>query len=341
MRRVALDALRGVAALLVVLSHANVPGFGRAGASGVTLFFVLSGYLITGVLVRGERLRVFYLRRAARLLPALLVMLVLVGVIQLAMGSGREFVRVAFLAAFYVSNYFPQGLGPLTHTWSLAVEEQFYLVWPVLIALTPRRRLPSVLLGIVILSVGLRVLLQPISPVLVMSGTATNAYALAAGALLAVSGSLPEAPRWLLPVGAASVAIGALAPPLNGRLDAVVNGGPLAAAGATLLVWSCAKRVSRAPRLLCHFGDVSYAWYLWHFPIIWLAASAGTPEWRVGVLASLVALGLAELSTRFVERPIRTLVRRETEAGSRRPTRTVLIRFVRSPEGPDSARTLP
>ena len=321
MRRVpALDALRGVAILLVVLSHANVPGFSRSGASGVAMFFVLSGYLITGILLRGVSLREFYIRRAGRLLPGLLVMLTLLGVAQVAMGYGREYARVAVFAGLYVSNFFPYHLGPVLHTWSLAVEEQFYLVWPVVIALTPRRRLPSILLGIVTVSVGLRLLLQPGDPLRVMSGTPTNAYALAAGAFLATPG-LRAAPRWTLHVGVLAIAVGALSPPLTGRLDAAVSGGPLAAAGATLLVWSCSEHRARAPRLLCHLGEVSYAWYLWHFPLIWIAASAGMMEWQVGVLASLVALGLAELSTRYVERPIRSLVRRETEAGSRRPTR--------------------
>ena len=140
-----LDGLRALAVVLVMGSHFNLPGFSSGGFVGVTLFFVLSGYLITSVLVAERHaigsvsLRRFYLRRAARLLPALAVLLVVVGGSLVAMDAAGVAAAGVTSAALYVSNLAVAAgvnTGPLEHTWSLAIEEQFYLVWPaVLLAL--------------------------------------------------------------------------------------------------------------------------------------------------------------------------------------------------------------
>src|SRR4051812_44258785 len=139
-RLATLDGLRAFAVILVIATHsiADLP----IGGVGVLLFFVLSGYLITTLLIR-ERdatgriaLRLFYLRRAIRLYPALIVMLVVTVALGASVGS-------ALMAATYTTNLFNSlGIGnsPYGHTWSLAIEEQFYLLWPFLLPMVLRRR---------------------------------------------------------------------------------------------------------------------------------------------------------------------------------------------------------
>src|SRR3954469_11055705 len=159
-----IEGLRGVAILLVVLFHAGVPGLG-GGFVGVDLFFVLSGYFITGLLLRelsqfGEvNLTEFYGKRALRLTPPLVVVLLvtLAAVMWLYAPIDRPAIAAnARAVALYAGNYefargavdyFSSGANPLLHTWALAVEEQFYVVWPLLFlfvgAVAERRLLPA------------------------------------------------------------------------------------------------------------------------------------------------------------------------------------------------------
>ena len=171
-----IEGLRGIAVLLVVLFHTRVPGV-KGGFVGVDVFFALSGYLITGLLVRevetSGRLNVpeFYARRVRRLLPAsalVLLVCLLAGYLLLAPDELSFLARAARGTALYMSNiffmrnagdYFAPGAetNPLLHTWSLAVEEQFYFVWPLLIMLAlwrshSRKRLVAVMLLITAVS---------------------------------------------------------------------------------------------------------------------------------------------------------------------------------------------
>lgn len=303
-----IDGLRGVAILLVVACHAGVPGLEvGGGTAGVTVFFVLSGFLITRILLRREPLSDFYVRRAARLMPALILMLVVVGVWY--MGAGLDTRSLAIGAAFtlsYVANWVPLSeLGPLLHTWSISVEEQFYLVWPILLWLLPRRRLTVVLCAVIVASLVLR---GVVSHPHAIRGTDTNAYALAAGALLA-SVNLRRAPLAALCAGSALVAMAALGPRDFGH-DFLWGvdfrwSPPIAAAGSVLLVWVTATHDLSAPRWLVHVGDVSYGWYLWHLPLM-IAFNFGV---RDRLIAAGVALLCAEASLRYVERPIRRWAR--------------------------------
>ncbi len=153
-----LDGLRGVAILLVVLRHYGLQTFPGGGIVGVDLFFVLSGFLITSLLLAEHRasgaidLGHFYLRRALRLYPALYAMLALFLIVSAATGGrdgsslGRAFVGAGF-GSVYVYNWaaaaqvhLPAALGPL---WTLSIEEQFYLVWPLVLLLVLRRRIPA------------------------------------------------------------------------------------------------------------------------------------------------------------------------------------------------------
>ena len=147
-RRPALDGLRGICVLLVIALHADLP-FSKGGFLGVDGFFVLSGFLITTLLVEEWHragkisLRAFYIRRALRLFPALLVLLVFSVLITLLLLRGDAAAsswRGIFLASFYASDWATvifgnnsSGLGIVQHTWSLGVEEQFYLLWPLLL----------------------------------------------------------------------------------------------------------------------------------------------------------------------------------------------------------------
>src|SRR5258708_36994814 len=148
--RPALDGVRGVAILLVMATHFGV-GLPQGGRIGVTIFFALSGYLITGLLL-AERLKTgridlkaFWIRRGRRLLPALFLLVAAFLLYHVVRGGLRQAIPAALLTTFYLAHYaasFHVNLGLLSHTWSLAVEEQFYLWWPlaliVLLASRPR-----------------------------------------------------------------------------------------------------------------------------------------------------------------------------------------------------------
>jgi len=217
--RADIQGLRAVAVLLVVLGHAGVPLLG-GGYVGVDVFFVISGFLITGLLVREYRasgrisLRRFYARRAARLLPAA----TLVAVVTLAgawlwlpparlAGYGWDAiatsgyainVRLAGVAADYFADSAP---SPFRHFWSLAVEEQFYLVWPLLILLVRGRMLVATLVLLGAGSFGWSVYQLGHSAPWAYYGLPSRAWELGAGALLAcAAGRLARLPRWSLPL---------------------------------------------------------------------------------------------------------------------------------------------
>jgi peptidoglycan/LPS O-acetylase OafA/YrhL len=296
-RIAALDGLRGVAILLVVIGHAYPYDFGQGGVVGVTLFFVLSGYLITRVLTRESNLRRFYWRRFVRLYPALIPFLLLAAAV---FGWGR-----VWAPAFYVANVVQiagTDLWPLTHTWSLAVEEHFYLIWPWVFLFVPRRNITAIVSLAIVLSIGWRLSLD--SEVWAYQGTFANAFALLLGCLLAI-----RPPRWRpgRVVGSLAVLImillGFVGVPgaeflESGRWIAIVS----AFLGVVAVASAAHSEVSwLSIRALVYFGTVSYGWYLWHLPIIaWVGAEY--PGWEpVGMALSLA---VAALSWRMLERPL-------------------------------------
>ena len=155
--RPGLDGLRGLAVLLVLAQHLGLPVFRGGGLVGVLLFFVLSGFLITWLLLDEHAatgridIRAFYVRRARRLLPAFVAMLAVVVGVAALVGNLGGIAGPAIVAGAYVANWshlFDIDMGPLNHTWSLSVEEQFYIVWPaVLIGFFAFRRLGWVILA--------------------------------------------------------------------------------------------------------------------------------------------------------------------------------------------------
>lgn len=301
--RRSLDGLRGVAILLVLADHGGLLGDGF-GFIGVNTFFVLSGFLITCLLIEeyevggSMKLSLFYLRRALRLLPALLAMLAAFLVYAFLTMSGRklsESLHEAFWALFYFTNWAKTlQLGPtlqLAHTWSLSLEEQFYFCWPWLLLFLLRRNSRAslfcwVALGAAI-SVAVRVLLFAGDSRVtydnldrLMVGLDTRADSLLLGALVAIAATanlLPVCPAsrgriaWLaLLSGPAMLCLGVFRP-LSPWM--VCAGWLLASALAAViilhLVVNATSPVHRLLEnsLLVFIGRISYSLYVWHFPI--------------------------------------------------------------------------
>lgn len=345
-----IEGLRGVAVTVVVLFHAGVPHM-AGGFVGVDLFFVISGFLITGLLLREfERtgrisLKNFYARRARRIIPP-------AAIVVLATAIGVWFVmpllsvfRQAFdllAAALNVANwrFIAQGKDYLagasddsvaTHFWSLSVEEQFYLAWPVIVFglayLAKRAGWPIravVGLGIVLVSAvsllaSLR--LTATDPVLSYMATHTRAWQFGVGAIVAVAGPVLSGLFTNLAVRIAMWVIGWAA--LGMVLVAVVEFDsktpypgwaallPTLGGGAMIVAGQIAGNAAPAIGSLLSMGwmrwigRVSYAWYLWHWPALVLFKEyTGIHDWPALVGVGLVALVMAWASTRLIERPI-------------------------------------
>jgi peptidoglycan/LPS O-acetylase OafA/YrhL len=338
-----IEGLRAIAILTVVAYHAGVPGF-QGGYIGVDVFFVLSGYLITGLLVKEMEtkgridLRAFYARRIRRLLPAstlaLFVTIILTYLVYSPIEQ-RGLPQTALATAAYVSNlyfartatdYFrPAGeTNPLLHTWSLGVEEQFYVLWPVLVMIAlrygGRRRLLSVMVAVAFLSFGLSVWLTSVRPPWAFFSSPTRAWEFALGALGVLLPGLHSARAervigWLglAAILVAAVMLGsdisypgwaALLPVLG--TVAVLRSGTSTPTGKLL-----------SARIFQLFGRLSYSWYLWHWPILVLAATWGVVSLPVRIGLAALSLGIAGLSHKLVENPIRfhpLLLRRSTYA---------------------------
>jgi peptidoglycan/LPS O-acetylase OafA/YrhL len=306
----ALDGLRGVAILLVVSVHFF--GLPVAGTLGVDLFFVLSGFLITTLLLEERadtgrvRLRAFYVRRLRRLVPALAVLLAAYILVSEAKGVA-PFSTVAeyglylgnLYQAFAIAGSHHTGLE---HLWSLAQEEQFYLVWPALLLIVARARRPALWLGLVFLA-----LVAYRADLVVQNGTWQRVYhspdthseGLVIGCTLAfVRFSRPklDVPEWLARTALGVFFFGCVAwvgwfmLPIYELAAAVM----IAAALATT---EFADVVS--DRRLVWIGKISYSLYLWHFVIFW---AFGFSDWFVALPLSVA---VAWLSCRLVEQPFR------------------------------------
>src|SRR5262245_26914377 len=356
------DGLRAVAVAAVVIYHIGaswLPG----GFLGVDIFLVISGYLITSLLLAERRmtgtidLARFWIRRARRLLPALFVMIFLVLAYMVIFHHGEVArLRGATLAALgYVANwyfvfadqpYFDQFGRPsvFLHLWSLAVEEQFYLLWPPIMAVGlvwfgRRRLLIGVLAGIAGSTILAWLLFEPFTdPSRIYYGTDTRGVCLLAGVALAflwpASRLRPlteRRPRIVLEAsGVAAVVVLALALTRLGELDeALYKGGFLWVALATAVVVAVAahpssllgKALGVAP--LVWIGLRSYGIYLWHWPIIMVTRPNDDIPLDGAPLATLqigLTIGIAALSYRYIEMPIRRGGLRALRDGLRRDT---------------------
>ncbi len=349
------EGLRAIAIAAVVGYHVGLP-FVPGGFVGVDIFFVISGFLITGLLVREVQttgrisLARFWARRARRLLPAATLVLAVVGVLAFLLIPALDHQAVGFdlvAAAFYVSNIrsaiqatdylaADSSPSPVLHFWSLGVEEQFYLFWPVLIlviavvvALLRRRSAATVaprgtstghiaavlvVLGVASFVLSLR-LTERIEPwaFFVMP---TRAWEFAVGGLLSVGtvsiARLPPVVRsvtglvgFVVLIGSVGLINSDVAYPGTAALWPVLATGAIIAAGA-----APAARPVGVPLLLSSWplralGRLSYSWYLWHWPALVLASSAlGVLSVPARLLIALLALVPAALAYRFVERPL-------------------------------------
>jgi peptidoglycan/LPS O-acetylase OafA/YrhL len=321
-----IDGLRAIAVMSVLAFHYGAPLAG--GFTGVDVFFVISGFLITSKLnddIKAGEFSIlgFYDRRIRRILPALLVMLgatLLAGYVLLMPGEYKSLTASTAMAAFGVSNfyflahtgYFDQtaDLVPLLHTWSLAVEEQFYLVWPIaLFAIVKAgRRTPTILAGIVIIGFAASLWWFNYDAKSAFYMSPPRAWELAIGALLVF---LPQLSRR---VGEFATLAG-LALIAAGFVLVSDKSFPGAAAlypciGAALVIWPrpTATTSSRWLGTLSPIGLISYSLYLWHWPV-WVLfrtyVNGGAPTARETAGLAALALALATLSYFFVETPFR------------------------------------
>jgi peptidoglycan/LPS O-acetylase OafA/YrhL len=330
-----IEGLRGIAILLVILYHAKVPGF-TGGYVGVDVFFVLSGYLITGLIVDEITgtgtlsFRQFYARRARRLLPAAILVTLAtlaVGHLLLAPLEQRQVAATALATTGYWSNlhFALQAMNylaaetaqnPLLHTWSLAVEEQFYLVWPLLVFVAMRggrKRLIIAMSVLGIVSLVASIWLTSVAQPWAFFSSPTRAWQFALGALATLLPAAWAAGRRsavLLWGGLAAVVGAALAFDGSTPFPGAIALWPVVGTAAMLFAGS-AGRVDPLSRLLASppmqtLGRLSYGWYLWHWPaLVYATVLLGTLHWGLALLVSVIALGLAELGYRILENPIR------------------------------------
>ena len=347
-----IEGLRAIAILLVVAAHANVSWL-AGGFVGVDVFFVLSGYLITGLLLQEiERtghlsFANFYARRFRRLLPALLVMLActcLFAVVVLAPGEQGSQAMAAATASVWFSNihfaftkldYFSPGAASnlFLHTWSLGVEEQFYLVWPALMVWALGawrrkrdhvRRLKITMLAIAGISLVCCIALTSTAPQMAFYMMPLRAWQFAAGAMVWLYFNSPKdreedslakprtvnISRWAGWVGVGLIFASALWFDANMAYPGWRSLLPTLGTAAIIAAGTCStgEGISRllSWRPLQVIGRVSYSWYLWHWPVLLLGGALITADSGV-YRAALVALSLllAVASYRLVESPIR------------------------------------
>jgi peptidoglycan/LPS O-acetylase OafA/YrhL len=327
--RADIDGLRAVSILSVLLFHAQVRGFG-GGFIGVDIFFVISGYLITNILnvpgsgSVGQRLREFYLRRCRRILPALLLLLAVttaLAVLLLSAKEQRSYGRYLGLTTVLLSNMAAwtdrsAGLTPLVHLWTIAVEEQFYLAYPLLLLgiCRPGKVPPVPLLGVLTAtSFALCIWASYTAPTANTYLAPTRGWELLLGGLLAlgiasVRGKV--ACELLSALSLVTILLCVCCYSPRTRYPGAYSLLPCLAAGALLL---CARdhstRVSRVLSLrpVVFIGLISYSLYLWHLPILVLfgylyGSPLTAPRTAILLFASFLA---AVASWRLVEQPVR------------------------------------
>lgn len=345
-----LDGIRAIAVIMVLAYHLKLALF-KSGFLGVTVFFVLSGYLITGILISEVEeegtidLKNFWLRRIRRLVPAVMSMAVVIIFVS-AVVSRIIFTKGCkdFLASVLgfnnwwqifnkVSYFEAAGVpSPFTHCWSLAIETQFYLIYPLILLgiykLAKSRGEGRAKRGL--LFAGVTLLLALISVILmivlfdpqqdasrVYYGTDTRAFSLLFGALLAILWEYRMVPRRLsasvnMVLGSVSFAVLlVMTIAINGSSNFWYRGGQFVGTILTVLViYTVSGRKTWLSRFLSHpvlkwIGDRSYSIYLWHYPIILLISKGIKASWWITLIELVLSVALAELSYRFIETPIR------------------------------------
>lgn len=345
-----LDGIRAIAVIMVLSYHLKLSLF-KSGFLGVTVFFVLSGYLITGILISEVEeegtidLKNFWLRRIRRLVPAVMSMAVVIIFVS-AVVNRVIFTKGCkdFLASVLgfnnwwqifnkVSYFEAAGVpSPFTHCWSLAIETQFYLIYPLILLgiykLVKSRGAGRANRGL--LFAGVTLLLALISVILmivlfdpqqdasrVYYGTDTRAFSLLFGALLAILWEYRMVPRRLsasvnMVLGSVSFAVLlVMTIAINGSSNFWYRGGQFFGTILTvLMVYAVSGRKTWLSRFLSNpvlkwMGDRSYSIYLWHYPIILLISKGIKASWWITLIEIVLSVVLSELSYRFIETPIR------------------------------------
>jgi peptidoglycan/LPS O-acetylase OafA/YrhL len=351
--RLDIEGLRAVAVLAVVLFHADIPGVG-GGFVGVDVFFVISGFLITGLLWREAsttgtvKIARFYGGRARRLLPASAAVGIVIMFGSAALSPvlrARSVIGDGVASALYVSNYrfirekvdylaAASPPSPFQHYWSLGVEEQFYLVWPALIigtswlirhalrrtraqTVSSERPYLVVLALVAAVSFALSLVFTRTLPPVAFFSLPTRAWELAVGGLVALTAAqwrrLPQLPAAIAGWAGLGVILltctqlGSATPyPGTAALLPVLSTALVIGAGCAVPAWGVGRVLALSP--MRAIGRVSYSWYLWHWPVLVLApALLGHPLGLAArVTAVLVSCGLAVLTLRFIENPLRS-----------------------------------
>ena len=339
----ALDGLRAFAVSAVIAYHLDYDWAG-GGFLGVDTFFVLSGFLITSLLLRerahSDRISLagFWARRARRLLPAVFLLLVVVTIYSASAMNPFELHQLrgdAIASLFYVANwhfistgqsYFDLFLSPspLQHLWSLAIEEQFYLLWPLVVVgvmkvgNAPRKAMFVVTIaGIAVSTLLMAVLYSEANPSRAYYGTEARAHTLLVGCLLALllSGGLAVGPRLkrvLLPAGTVAFLVILVIFSTGSASPRLFYGGDLVFSVLVAIVIAAAVQPSGALRRflgmrpLRYIGRISYGLYLWHWPVIVFidADRAGFGGERLNLLRIVVTVALTLASFYLLERPV-------------------------------------
>lgn len=345
-----LDGIRAIAVIMVLAYHLKLALF-KSGFLGVTVFFVLSGYLITGILISEVEeegtidLKNFWLRRIRRLVPAVMSMAVVIIFVSTVVNrviftkGCKDFLASVlgfnnWWQIFNKVSYFEAAgvPSPFTHCWSLAIETQFYLIYPLILLgiykLAKSRGEGRAKRGL--LFAGVTLLLALISVILmivlfdpqqdasrVYYGTDTRAFSLLFGALLAILWDYRMVPRRLsasvnMVLGSVSFAVLlVMTIAINGSSNFWYRGGQFVGTILTVLViYTVLGRKTWLSRFLSNpvlkwIGNRSYSIYLWHYPIILLISKGIKASWWITLIEIVLSVVLAELSYRFIETPIR------------------------------------
>lgn len=333
----ALDGLRGVAILLVFIFHCRIPGLLKAGYIGVDIFLVLSGFLITALLLKEYEqcgqisLKFFYMRRALRLLPALFTMLATLMLVSVIFFDAQRVIYNLIdssLAIFYVANwrknfgiYHPNWLA---HTWSLALEEQFYIIWPLVAISVLKTRLSMHYLAtkIIIAAAGWWIYRLAISATSlpyhrIYHGIDTRADSLLIGCAIAAFiftdqwQELRKQKNLLLFLGLIAIVFLSWVANYGGvQQNFMVTWGFLLVAVSTVILLlnilsgpqNLFSRVFSL-RWLVFLGQISYGFYLWHYPIVRILRLQHFSSWEIFCLSGSIGLGLTVLSYYLIEKP--------------------------------------